>query len=123
MLLTLNKRTTINSNDHDIMDIYNKGEEMIPTINIEDEEVSENGIVLESEYERMMMEFNERDEDEVRLLIIQYFLLYYNQRPPALNLLQKSFKDFGPSRISALSVPYLFPIDDNNYFIYTDGSV
>ncbi|CAG8474426.1 12812_t:CDS:2 [Rhizophagus irregularis] len=114
------------------MDIYNKGEEMIPTINIENEEVSENGIVLESEYERMMMEFNERDEDEddreeagkeVRLLIIQYFLLYYNQRPPALNLLQKSFKDFGPSRISALSVPYLFPIDDNNYFIYTDGSV
>lgn len=46
------------------MDIYNKGEEMIPTINIENEEVSENGIVLESEYERMMMEFNERDEDE-----------------------------------------------------------
>jgi hypothetical protein len=57
---------TIDSNDHDITDAIPKkeGEEMMPTIDIEDEEVGEDGIELESEYERMMMEFNKSDEDE-----------------------------------------------------------
>lgn len=71
IIFILLENTTIDSNDHDIMDIYDKGEEMMPTINIEDEEVSEDGIVLESEYERMMMEFNESDEDEGETKMIE----------------------------------------------------
>jgi hypothetical protein len=43
---------------------YDEDEEMIPTIGIENEEVNEDGIESESEYERMMMEFNESNEDE-----------------------------------------------------------
>src|SRR4051794_20386216 len=46
------------------MDIYDEDEEMISTIGIENEEVSEDDIGFESEYERMMEEYNESDEYE-----------------------------------------------------------
>ena len=53
---------TTDSNDHDI---YDEDEEMTPTIDIEnDEEVSEDDIVFENDYERMMEEFDESDEYE-----------------------------------------------------------
>ncbi|GBC54015.2 hypothetical protein GLOIN_2v1775383 [Rhizophagus irregularis DAOM 181602=DAOM 197198] len=67
-----NKRTFITDedvmattrNDGSIkMDIYDdEDEEMTTTIDIENEEISEDK--LESEYERIMMEFNENDENE-----------------------------------------------------------
>ena len=86
---TFNISSTLNTvaagNDRN-MDIYNKDEGMTPAIDIEteerndnniemeevseeldtnDDEVSEDDIELESEYyERMMMEFDKRDEDE-----------------------------------------------------------
>ncbi|CAG8776888.1 5353_t:CDS:2, partial [Rhizophagus irregularis] len=59
--------TATDSNDHDIIDIYDENEEMMPTIDTESaesEEVSEDNIAFESEYERMMEEFNEGDEYE-----------------------------------------------------------
>lgn len=56
---------TTDSNDHDIMDIYNKDEEMTPTVDIENyDEVSEDDIAFENNYERMMEEFNESNEYE-----------------------------------------------------------
>lgn len=54
--------TATDSNNHNIIDIYDEDEEMTPTINTESaesEEVSEDDIAFESEYERMMEEFNE----------------------------------------------------------------
>ena len=86
---TFNISSTLNTvaagNDRN-MDIYNEDEEMTPAIDIEteesndnnmeteevseeldtnDDEVSEDDIELESEYyERVMTEFDERDEDE-----------------------------------------------------------
>lgn len=65
--LILLDNTATDSNDHDIIDIYDENEEMMPTIDTESaesEEVSEDNIAFESEYERMMEEFNEGDEYE-----------------------------------------------------------
>ncbi|POG76763.1 hypothetical protein GLOIN_2v1474420 [Rhizophagus irregularis DAOM 181602=DAOM 197198] len=67
---TLNRKNdnkATDSNDHDIIDIYDENEEMKPTIDTksaESEKVSEDNIAFESEYERMMEEFNEGDEYE-----------------------------------------------------------
>jgi len=56
---------TTDSNDYNIMDIYDEDEEMTPTIiDIENEEVSEGDIVLKSDYERMIEKFDESDEYE-----------------------------------------------------------
>ncbi|PKC56096.1 hypothetical protein RhiirA1_402387 [Rhizophagus irregularis] len=52
-----NDNTATDSNDHDIIDIYDEDEEMTPTIDTESaesEEVSEDDIAFKSEYERMM---------------------------------------------------------------------
>ncbi|GBC42881.2 hypothetical protein GLOIN_2v1774533 [Rhizophagus irregularis DAOM 181602=DAOM 197198] len=62
-----NDNIATDSNDHDIIDIYDEDEEMTPTIDTksaESEKVSEDDIAFESEYERMMEEFNEGDEYE-----------------------------------------------------------
>ena len=82
--------SNLSENDHRIdipintplnMDIYNEDEEMTPAIGteseeatevniddnedyIDDYEIDEDDIELESEYERMMTEFNESDEDK-----------------------------------------------------------
>src|SRR3954454_23935610 len=64
-------------NEH-VIDIYDEDEELIPAIDTENEEigkdenevsedeneVSEDGTEIEGEYERMMTEFNESEEDE-----------------------------------------------------------
>src|SRR5438034_4659537 len=70
---TFIENTTVARNDY----IMDEDEEMTPTIDIENEkineddielesesEVSEDDIELESEYERMMMEFNDSEENE-----------------------------------------------------------
>ncbi|CAB4485676.1 unnamed protein product [Rhizophagus irregularis] len=64
IIFILLEKTTIESNEYDITNIYDEDEEMIPTINIENKEMSEDDIEPGSEYERMMTEFNESDEDE-----------------------------------------------------------